>query len=224
MSEKIKLHDFVEVEYTGKLMDGTVFDTTSRSVAEQHHLPAENREFRPATVCIGEKQLLPGLDDALIDKEIGQEYTIPLSPEQAFGKRDIKKVRIVPGSIFREHKLEPHPGLQVDLDGEIGIISNVSGGRVIVNFNHPLAGKEVSYTFKIIREITSPEEQLQSYLTATFHLPAEKIKVEIKEEKALIQLPVDLPLPLTDMLIKKLQELIKVKEITFVKEEKKKEA
>lgn len=221
MSEKIKLHDFIEVEYTGKLMDRTVFDTTSKIVAVKNKLPAENREFKPATICVGERQLLPGLDEALIDREIGKEYTIALPPEKAFGKRDIKRVKIVPMSTFREHKLDPYPGLQVDMDGQVGLVTNISGGRVIVNFNHPLAGKEVQYEFTITKKIIDDGEKLKAYMTATFHIPADKIQVEIKEEKAIVQLPVDLPVQLSSILVQKLQELIKLKEITFVKEEKK---
>lgn len=221
MPDKIQKYDFIEVDYTGTLMDGTVFDTTSRAVAEKHHLPTENREFKPAQICVGEKQLLPGLDDAFVDKEVGKEYTVTLSPEKAFGKRDIKQVKIVPMSTFREHKLDPYPGLQVDMDGQMGLVTNISGGRVIVNFNHPLAGKEVQYVFTIIRKITDDGKKLRSYITTTFHIPEDKIQVEIKEEKAEVKLPVELPVQLTTILVQKLQDLINLKEITFVKEEKK---
>ena len=223
MSDKIKLRDFIEVEYTGKLADGTVFDTTSKAVADANKLPTEKGHFAPAKICVGERQLLTGLDEAFVDKEVGIEYTITLPVEKAFGKRDIKRVKIVPMSTFREHKMDPYPGLQVDMDGQIGLVTNVSGGRVIVNFNHPLAGKEVQYTFTIKQQITDDGEKLKTYIVATFHLPADKIKVEIKDEKATVQLPVDLPVQLTSVLVQKLQELIKLKEITFVKEEKKSE-
>ena len=61
------------------------------------------------------------------------------------GKKDVKKVQLVPLATFKEHKLNPHPGLQVDFDGKIGTVMRVSGGRVMVNFNHPLSGKEIIY-------------------------------------------------------------------------------
>src|SRR3989344_6396188 len=151
MSEKIQLHDFVEIEYTGKLTDGTVFDTTSEKVAKEHHLHNPKHQYKTAVVCVGERQLLPGLDVQLVDKELGKEYTLTLQPETAFGKRDIKQVKIIPMNMFRQHNVQPHPGLQVDVDGEMGLVTKVSGGRVIVNFNHPLAGKEVTYTFVVRR-------------------------------------------------------------------------
>lgn len=224
MPDKIKFHDFVEVDYTGKLADGLVFDTTIAEVAQQYTIHSEKTKYGPAIVCVGEQQLLPGLDAQLADKELGKEYTITLAPENAFGKRDIKKVKIIPMSTFREHTMEPHPGLQVDVDGEMGIVSNVSGGRVIVNFNHPLAGKEVIYTFKIRRKVDDPVEQITSFLAMSMRIPETQMKVKVQEapvqegapgKKAVVELPVSLPPPLTDALVKKLTELTGVKEIEF---------
>ncbi len=225
-------HDFIEVEYTGKLTDGTVFDTTSERLAKQHNLPTENRQFASPIICVGEQQLLPGLDKELEGKEVGKSYTIPLSPEQAFGKRDIKKMKIIPMSTFYEHKMEPHPGLQIDVDGELGTVMRVSGGRVMVNFNHLLAGKEVIYEVKILRKVTDSKEQIIAYLNMGLRIPAEKIKVEISggngageksgedkssEEKAgakaTVTLPFQLPAPFTGELGKKIAELTGLKEV-----------
>ncbi len=222
-TEKVKLKDFIELDYTGRLADGTVFDTTKESVAKENHLSAENRQFRPAIICIGEQQLLPGLDAELDGKEVGKEYTLRLPPERAFGKRDIKKMKIIPFSTFREHELEPRPGLQIDVDGEIGVVVRVAGGRIIVNFNHPLAGKEVVYEFKISRKITDPQEQISFFLNSTLRVPTEQIKVEIVEGKAVVELPMLLPPQLTAPLGDKLAELVKLKEVEFkVKERSKK--
>ncbi|MBU0457333.1 MAG: peptidylprolyl isomerase [Nanoarchaeota archaeon] len=222
MPETIKEHDFIELDYTGKLADGTIFDTTLEKVAKENNLFSEKRKYLPTTICVGEKQVLPGLDDELIGKDIGKEYAVTLPPEKAFGKRDIKKMRIVPTNSFKEHKVEPHPGLQVDIDGEMGIISRVSGGRTIVNFNHPLSGKEVTYTFKINKRIEEPKDKLISYITMSLGIPKEMIKAEVKENKAEVKLPFELPAQVTDLLANKLSELVKL-ETTFSKEEAKKD-
>jgi FKBP-type peptidyl-prolyl cis-trans isomerase 2 len=212
---KVNKGDFIELDYTGKLSDGSVFDTTLEQVAKENNLPTENRTFSPATVCVGEQQLLPGLDNELVDKELDKEYTINLPTELAFGKRDIKKMKVVPISTFKDHKVQPQPGLQIDVDGERGTISRVSGGRVIVNFNHPLAGKEIIYIFKINRKITDKKEQIACYLNSTMQLPKDKISIEINENKANIKLPVNLPEQITSILSKKLESLVKLKEIIF---------
>lgn len=225
MSEKIQLHDFVEINYTGRLADGTVFDTTSEKVAKEHHLHSPRQKYRPAVICVGERQLLPGLDAQLVDKELGKEYTVTLAPEQAFGKRDIKQVKIIPMDMFRQHKVQPHPGLQVDVDGEIGLVARVSGGRVMVNFNHPLAGKEVLYTYKILRKVTDQKEKVTAFLSAILRLPAEAMKIEVEDNAATVTIPGELPVQISTILAQKLVQLTGLKDILFKKEEtQKKEA
>lgn len=215
MAETIKLHDFVELDYSGKLTDGTVFDTTREDVARRNKLYTEKRKYAPAIVCVGEKQILSGLDEQLVDKEVGREYTIPLSAEQAFGKRDVKKLKIVPLNNFQEHKVQPYPGLQIDVDGELGTITRVAGGRVIVNFNHPLSGKEVVYDVKINRKITDSKEQIAAFLNYAFNIPLEQIKVELKEETAEVTLPMNFPAQLAEVIGKNLAQLTQLKEIHF---------
>ncbi len=212
----IAQHDFVEIDYTGRLKDGKVFDTTSEAVAKGHDLPGEGHAFAPVAICVGERQIIPGLDEQLPGKEVGKEYTVTLPPEKAFGKKDIKKLRMIPFSTFREHKMSPEPGLQVDVDGERGIVLSVSGGRVIVNFNHPLAGKEVEYRFIIRRKITQPEEQIQAYLHAILSIPASEIKVELADGTARVSLPARLPAEITGIFSKKILELLKAAEIKEV--------
>ena len=215
MADSIKKGDFVEVDYTGRLTTGEVFDTTEEKVARANGLYNDRTKFSPTTVCIGEGQILPGLELEMENKEIGKEYHIKIQPEHGFGKRDVKKIKIVPASTFKEHNVHPQKGLQVEVDGEMGLITGMSGGRVIVNFNHPLAGKEVEYTFTIRKKITDHKEQLLSFLQTTMHLPKEKIKVEVQGEKAEVELPFQLPPQFTEMMSKKLGELTKLKEITI---------
>jgi FKBP-type peptidyl-prolyl cis-trans isomerase SlyD len=213
----IKNQDFVELTYTGKLVDGTIFDTTDENVAKANHLHNDNANYTVPVICVGEKQLLPGLDESLLGKEINKDYSIILKPEQAFGKRDIKKMKIVPISTFKEHKVRPQPGLQIDVDGERGIVTRVAGGRIIVNFNHPLAGKEVVYDIKIIRMVTDKKEKISAFLSSLLRIPKDKMEITVNDDLAEIIVPMDFPAQVTDVLSTKLVKLIDVKEVTFKK-------
>ncbi|MFH1276029.1 MAG: peptidylprolyl isomerase [Candidatus Woesearchaeota archaeon] len=213
MAEKVQKGDFVEVDYTGKLTTGEVFDTTIETVAKDNGIFNEKSNFQPSVICVGEGQVLPGLDQDLEGKELGKEHTIKIPAELAFGKRDVKKVKIVPASTFKEHNIQPQKGLQVDVDGEMGLITGMSGGRVIVNFNHPLSGKEVEYTFTVLKKVTDPKVKLESFLNTTMRLPKENVKIEVKEDKAEIELPFQLPPQFTEAMAKKLAELVKLKEV-----------
>jgi len=219
MAEKVKDKDFVRVDYTGKLSDGNVFDTTKEKVARENKIFSEKMDYSPVAVCIGEKQILPGLDEQFEGKEVGKEYTVTLPPEKAFGKRDIKKMRIVPANTFREHNISPQPGLQVDIDGQMGTVTRVSGGRIIVNFNHPLAGKEITYIFKINEKINDTREKLVSFLHSTLRIPESKIEAEVRDNKAEITLPAGFPLQITTMLAQKLVELTGLKDVLFQKKD-----
>ena len=214
MTQKVEKHDFIELNYTGKLADGTVFDTTLEKVAKDNKFYSEKSKYGPVLICVGERQILPGLDNSLVNMEIDKKTEIKLSPENAFGKKDIKNLKIVPMEVFKQHKLNPHPGLQVDVDGVMGIVNQVSGGRVIVNFNHPLAGREVVYEVEILRKITDDKEKVKAYLEATLRVPKDKVKVESHETYLEAELPANLPPQIAEILSKKLSEIIK-KEVKF---------
>lgn len=219
MSETVQLKDFIELNYTGRLADGTIYDTTEEKVAKENGFFNDKAKFGPVIICLGEKQILPGLDDKLVGTEINVVHKISLSPEEAFGKRDVKRIKIVPISNFKDQKVYPQPGLQVNIDGEVGVVTRVSGGRVMVNFNHPLAGKDVIYEVKILRKITDKKEQLESYLTAILGIPEGKLKIELNGEMAEAKMPFDLPQPVADALSRKAIEVTGLKEIKFTKNE-----
>ncbi len=182
---KIKKQDIIELEYTGKLKDGTVFDTTLKEVAEKNNINAESSEFSSITICIGEGQLPKGLEEELVDKEEGKEYTFELSPEQAFGRKNPKLLRMIPLSAFKKQQFNPMPGMQVNIDGTIGTIITVTGGRTIVDFNHPLASRDVVYTVKINKILTDAKEKIASVCRMAGILPKDA-EIAIEGDKAKI--------------------------------------
>ena len=221
MTETIKEHDFIDLNYTGKLTDGTVFDTTIEAVAKENGFNNEKANFAPAVICVGEKQILPGLDAQLVDKEIGKDHDVKLSAEEAFGKRDVKKMRIMPISAFKEHNMQPQPGMQIDADGKVGTVSRVSGGRVIVNFNHPLAGKKVSYSYKINRVVLDTSEKIKAFLNTTMKIREDVMNIEVVDgKKAIVKLPNALPAGLGDILSKKIASLVRIDSVEFALDKK----
>jgi FKBP-type peptidyl-prolyl cis-trans isomerase SlyD len=187
MADKVKEGDFIEVEYTGRFKDGTVFDTTDEELAKEKKIYSPRMKYGSNIICVGQGQLVEGLDEALVDKEIGKGYVVELTPEKAFGKKDFKKIMLVSHSEFKKQNLNPQPGLQVEIDGQVGTVIRSSGGRVMVNFNHPFAGKEVNYEIKINKKIEDKATKVKSYLELTLNMP--KVEVEMKEDKAVVTLP-----------------------------------
>lgn len=207
----IKKGDFVEIDYIGRVKEtNAVFDVTNADLAKQHHVFNPKMTYHSQTVCVGEQHVVPGLDVFLEGKEL-KTYTLSLSPEQAFGKKDPKLMQLLPMTQFHKENINPFPGLQLNLNGMMGIVRSVSGGRVIVDFNHPLAGRDVTYEVTINKVITDTGEQLKGVLYTFFHAD---VSFALKDGKAVIELPVQEPL--ADHLKEHLRKLIPaIKEISF---------
>jgi FKBP-type peptidyl-prolyl cis-trans isomerase SlyD len=199
----IKTNDFVEIEYTGMLKDNkVVFDTTDEKIAKEHELPKSN--YGPVVVVIGQGQLLKGLEEQIIGKEPGK-YTIELAPEKAFGKKNAKLIQLVPAKKFLEQKIQPVPGLQLNIDGMICTVRQVTGGRVMVDFNHPLSGRDVIYEINVKAVVTDKKEQLKAVFAMLLNTHPEKL--ELEGTKARVELKMALPKEILPELQKKVKEL-----------------
>ncbi|MBS3075220.1 peptidylprolyl isomerase [Candidatus Pacearchaeota archaeon] len=158
--ETIHKNDFIEIEFTG-LANGEIFDTTNKEEAKQIGLDAD---VKPMIICVGNQMLLKGLDEDLGGKEIGKKYSVHLTPDKAFGKRNPQMIKTIPLRVFKEKNMNPFPGMTIQLDNYIAKILSVSGGRIIVDFNNPLAGKELDYNFKITRKVEDVKEKINSLM------------------------------------------------------------
>jgi peptidylprolyl isomerase len=174
---KTQKNDFVELEFVGKTKDGEIFDTNIENEAKKIGIEIPEKKF---IVCIGQGMLIKGFDSQLADKEIGQDYTIEIKPEEAFGKRKSDLIRLIPKSVFLQQKIEPQSGMTLALDDTLVKVVSVSGGRVLVDFNNPLAGKEIIYDFKIIRKVQDLKEKIDSIID--FYLKGQKIQYEISDK------------------------------------------
>ncbi len=207
----IKKHDFVEVEYTGQLKDSNeVFDTTDEKTAKEAQIFSPKAEYKPIVICIGEAHILHGLDEFIEGKELGK-YNVELVSEKAFGKKDASLLKIIPTSKFAEQGIRPITNLRLNIDGMVGIVKSVSSGRTVVDFNHPLAGRDVIYDIKLNKIVTDKKTQLSSILRVL--LGMRDPEVELAGNKAKIQIP-ELPKQILDELAKKLKELTGV-EVAF---------
>ena len=188
----IKKNDFVEMEYTGMIKEGnTIFDTSDEKVAKDNGLYDKNEDYSPAVICVGENHILKGLEDQMIGKETGKEYTFDVSSENAFGRRNAKLIQLIPASKFMQQKIQPVPGLQLNIDGVFGVVKTVSGGRCLVDFNHPLAGKDLVYHVKINKIVDDNNEKLKSLLK--LHLHTKDAGIELADDSAQIKLKTSIP-------------------------------
>ncbi len=205
----IKENDFIEMDYVAKIKGEGIFDLTVEDVARKNNIYNKDYKYKPIIICVGKKDIVKGLDDQLIGKNLGK-YSIEVNPEEGFGKKDAKLIKLIPTKEFTKQNLRPMPGMQLNLDGYMGKIVSVAGGRTLVDFNSPLAGKELVYDIEIKRIVTDKKEQLQGFLNILF----KNIKFEINDNEANVEIK-DIDEAMKKELEKEIIERIKVKKVTF---------
>lgn len=145
----VKKGDIIKVEYEGTLDDGTIFDSTKLNGGN------------PLKFEVGGGQLIKGFDDAVLGKEVGEEFSVKLQPSEAYGDYNNDMVRKMAKHLFPKEQ-EPQSGMIIQVMDETGhvilaSIKEVEGENVIVDMNHPLAGKVLNFKIKVTETGCEPD-------------------------------------------------------------------
>jgi FKBP-type peptidyl-prolyl cis-trans isomerase 2 len=138
--QQAKTGDTVKVHYTGRLQDGTVFDTSVGS--------------EPLEFTLGQGQVIPGFEQAVIGMQVGESKTVTIPVDQAYGPRRDDMILEVSRDELPDD-LEPTVGMQLQMnqgDGGIVIvtITEVSETTIKVDANHPLAGQDLTFDIELV--------------------------------------------------------------------------
>ena len=181
----VKNGDFIRLNYTAKIQETEdVFDTTYEEVAKEAGIQVENKNYGAIPIVVSGGHVLKGLDEAIIGMEEGEEKIVNIAPEDGFGLRDPKLMQLIPMGEFRKQGMKPEVGMAISSDGTTGIIRSVSGGRVRVDFNHELAGKNLVYDIKVEKIIDDDVDKVKSMIELHYNAPnidADKHDIQIKD-------------------------------------------
>ncbi|MFP6798256.1 MAG: FKBP-type peptidyl-prolyl cis-trans isomerase [Pseudomonas sp.] len=129
----------VSLHFALKLDNGDVVDSTF--------------DKKPATFKVGDGNLLPGFEQAIYGLKAGDKRSLSISPEQGFGQGNPQNIQIMPRSQFQDMELSE--GLLVIFNDAAnaelpGVVKAFDDSQVTIDFNHPLAGKALSFDVEII--------------------------------------------------------------------------
>lgn len=133
--EAAKSGDRVKVHYTGKLDDGTVFDSSQGKA--------------PLEFTLGNGQVIPGFETGIIGMQVGETKAIHIPVDQAYGPYKDEYLAMIPLSQFPAD-IVPKVGEPLSIKVETGdvisvMIKSIEGDQVILDANHPLAGKNLNF-------------------------------------------------------------------------------
>jgi FKBP-type peptidyl-prolyl cis-trans isomerase 2 len=196
LGEGVQKGDVVLVDLLGKLKNGKAFYATNKKDAVREGIFTDKHAYTPELVIVGEKGfLLPALVDDLEQNswKVGDERTIDLEAEKAFGKREGSKIRMITSKEFKK-KTGNVPKIGGEYrdpkSGETGYVIRLGQGRTIVDFNHPLAGKDVVYTVKVVDKLTEEMDTIKAVISKNGPgLDINLLKIERKDADLEIEIP-----------------------------------
>ncbi len=178
--------DLIRIDFVERA-DGTVVDTTQEEVARENSIFDEEYEYQPRITLIGAGQVVAGLEEDLLGKDVGYSGTASIPPEKAYGEHDPEKVESVSLSKFKEER--PHVGMRVSLDGKNGTVTRIIGRKANVDLNHPLAGRTIEFEYSIVGQIEDRLEKLKA-IVKTF--ARADLECQIEDDVAEIVVPWEL--------------------------------
>lgn len=220
----MKTGDFVLIDYVGRVKEsGEIFDVTIEEVAKKEKLQIPHPDFRPVSVVIGADFVIKGLDEALQQMSVGEKRTVPIDFERAFGPRSPKLITAIPSSAFKDQRMDPTPGTYVMINNMRGRIVSSDGGRVKVDFNHPLAGKNLEYEVEVKTEITDVSDKVRAVVSHMIGHGMDSVTVKLAGKEADVGLNLDHDHHMGGEVKKRIAELVvkwvkEVEKVRFVEE------
>ncbi|AFV22309.1 peptidylprolyl isomerase, FKBP-type [Methanolobus psychrophilus R15] len=188
----IEKGDFIKLKYTGKFSEGMVFDTTDEQLAKDNGIFNPRGVYGGDIIVVGSGQTIRGLDEDFVGKEPGYTGTLTVPPEKAFGRHNPALVETLSVTKLADQfkGKNPYPGMPVEVNGKRGVIAQIIGRRVRVDFNHALAGKEVEYDYTIEEKIEDPLTKVKGLIA--LYTGFNDIEAEITDNLIRIVTPIEL--------------------------------
>lgn len=157
--------DFILIDHVGRVKEtDDVFDTTIEETAKEEGLYKEGEIYEPKLVVIGEGWVLEALDESLTTMEIGKTQKVEIPPEKAFGERDPEKVKRVSLRRLTAKGITPKIGMRMEYNGKMATVRTMGAGRVLLDFNPPLAGKTLLYEVTVKKKLKTKKEKIAALI------------------------------------------------------------
>ena len=181
--KKVESGDFVLVKITGRTQKGTIFRVSSEEDAKKAGIYDEEKAkqgyYTPEFVIVGKPGFInEGLTETVENMNYFEKKSVRVPPVKAFGKRDPQKIERIGIAKFRKLNDGKNPEFGQEFvkkgTGQRGVVTNITQGKVIVDYNHPLAGQSIDYNIEVIDKIELFNDKVE-YFMVSKGIPKEQI-------------------------------------------------
>ncbi len=144
-----------------------LIESTKEETVKEHEQHEESRTYSPMISIVGDGRLIPGFEAHLSEAEAGKDYEFEIEPEQAYGERDPNKIETISQNVLLRSVRDPNTlaiGAPVEIGGRTGVLQFMSAGRARIDYNHPLAGVTLRYSYKVVKIVEDREEKVQTLM------------------------------------------------------------
>lgn len=151
--QRVSENDHVKVTYEGTLTSGEIFESSE--------------DTGPLEFTMGTNSVMESFEKAVLGMAVNETKTVTIGPEEAYGHKDQDLIHTVERHLFKEKEIKPGMvlGLDIKKDGQAhkipGTVIEADQKKVVVDFNHPLAGHELVYKITL-QAIGSPVPEGQN--------------------------------------------------------------
>lgn len=175
-----KIGDTIKVDYVGTLDDGSMFDTSIVAKAQEGGIFDESRPYEPLTVNLWKNEVIPGFEKALEGMKKWETKKITLTADEAYGQPRPELTQKVPADTFSWSDIQPEVGKTYNFGIAQGTVKEVTDAEITIDFNHPLAGKALTFELTVVDIVAWGAAQAQP--TVDVALPEAPVAEPTAEE------------------------------------------
>ena len=167
-----------------------LIETTREEAAKEHDVHDETRTYSPMVTVIGDGRLIPGFEAHLSEAEADIDYNLDIEAAEAYGERDASLVETIGQNVLLRSVKDPEMlgiGSQVEIGGRTGILQFLSAGRARIDYNHPLAGVTLRYSYQIVKVVEDRDEKVQTLMK--MNTGREDFEIEFDGDNLTMTLP-----------------------------------
>lgn len=182
--------DFIKVNfemYVGE--DRKLVSTTNMQLAKEKDIFDEKQKYREAVLIVGSENIFKEINESFKKAEEGKEYEVEIKANDAYGLRDPKNIKVHTFREFQRQNIEPSIGQEVSLNGRRGKVVSITPGRIIVDYNHQWAGKDVFYKYSVTGKVEDNSGKVKALIDYNYNVDSESFEVREVDSEIEVVVP-----------------------------------